>query len=108
MDLPPAACEQWAMPQSPRRRLALALTTLAAVLTLPGLGALSGCSSSEAKADWEGAENLQFSEDARDPTERQTEGGWYRFRPREDPVGTASPLDTDRRTHGFGAANNDP
>lgn len=90
------------------RRPAAAITSLAVAVLLSGLGVLAGCSSSKPEANWEGAENLRFSEDARDPTERETEGGWYRFRPREDPVGTASPLDTDRRKHGFGAANNDP
>jgi len=80
----------------------------AAIATLLGATALSGCSSSEPRTTWDGAENLQFSEDARDPTERETEGGWYRFRPREEPVGTASPLHNDRRTHGFGEANNKP
>ena len=69
---------------------------------------LSGCaSSSEPDTSWQGGEDLHFSADAQDPTERAKEGGWYRFRTQEGPEGTASPLDPDSRRHGFGAANND-
>ena len=53
--------------------------------------------SSDPKTDWDGAQNLQFSEDARDPTERDKDGGWYRFRPREEPVGTDSLTDVPIR-----------
>ncbi|MFT5425031.1 MAG: hypothetical protein ACI89L_002836 [Phycisphaerales bacterium] len=97
------------MPQTPRNRAAT-VPTLAGLVLLVGLTGLvgSGCSSSESKATWAGAEDLRFSEDAQDPTERETEDGWYRFRPLEEPVGSASPLDDSRRTHGFGEANNKP
>lgn len=68
-----------------------------------------GCaSSSEPEPSWEGSEDLHFSADAQDPTERAKEGGWYRFRPQEQAEGSASALDPDARTHGFGEANSNP
>ncbi|MFG0305548.1 MAG: hypothetical protein ACF8Q5_04970 [Phycisphaerales bacterium JB040] len=91
------------MPNAPRRTVApLALACALALL-------LGGCaSSSEPDTSWEGGEELRFSADAQDPTERAKEGGWYRFRPQTQTEGAESPLDPDARTHGFGAANNDP
>lgn len=95
-----SACEQCNMPKLSRTRVAL-------IVLLGGVSA-AGCSSSPSEPEWEGSENLRFSEDARDPTERETEGGWYRFKPKEDPHGTASPLSPGRRSHGFGDADNSP
>lgn len=81
----------------------------ALVTVLIAGAAVIGCgSNSGAESDWEGAENLRFSSDAQDPTEKAKEGGWYRFRPKEEVEGAASPLDPDARGHGFGPANNKP
>jgi hypothetical protein len=64
--------------------------------------ALSGCAKEKsdptpATVDAETAAKLQLTEDAKDPTLRDNEAGYNRWRPKPEPEGTASPMSPSRR-----------
>ena len=64
--------------------------------------ATAGCSKPKSDptpptVDTETAAKLQLSEDAKDPTLRDNEAGYNRWRPKPEPDGTASPLSPTRR-----------
>lgn len=85
---------QWPMsrPNQPGRMVFLAIALLAT----------AGCSKPKSDptpptVDTETAAKLQLSEDAKDPTLRDNEAGYNRWRPKPEPDGTASPLSPTRR-----------
>lgn len=70
--------------------------------TMTALLAAAGCSKQKsdpapATVDPETAAKLQLTEDAKDPTQRDNEAGYNRWRPKPEPEGTASPLSPTRR-----------
>ncbi len=50
-----------------------------------------------ATVDAETASRLNLTEDAKDPTVRDLESGYDRWRPKPEPEGTASPMSPARR-----------
>ncbi len=75
-------------------------------LLLAGIGGagllLSGCARQKSDpvpstVDADTAARLQLTEDAKDPSLRDREAGYNRWRPKPEPEGTAQPLSPSRR-----------
>ncbi len=67
-----------------------------------GLLALPGCAREKSDptpstVDEGTARRLQLTEDAKDPSLRDREAGYNRWRPKPEPDGTASPMSPSRR-----------
>lgn len=69
-----------------------------------GLLTLTACGQRREPAannmDPEAAARLGLTEDAKDPTRRDTEAGYNRWKPKPEPVGTLHPLSPERRKIG--------
>lgn len=79
-------------------RTAAAHTVALAVVAI----ALSGCGQKRdpAKLSPEQAQRLGLTQDALDPTQRDLDSGYYRWKPKPEAEGTDAPQSPDRRPIG--------
>lgn len=87
---------QWAMSRPKHTGRSVLIASGVYLLTLPG------CTKQKSDpvpptVDPETAARLQLTEDAKDPTLRDNEAGYNRWRPKPEPEGTASPMSPTRR-----------
>lgn len=78
------------------------LRTLPVCVSLLGCLLAMGCGQKRTEpvpptVDAETAARLGLTQDAKDPTVRDNEAGYNRWRPKPEPEGTASPLSPSRR-----------
>jgi hypothetical protein len=87
---------QWAMNRPMHTGRGVLLNGLIGLLTLSGC-AKEKSDPTPSTVDAETAARLQLTEDAKDPTLRDNEAGYNRWRPKPEPEGTAPPMSPSRR-----------